>query len=97
MRPNVIGLGDITMNGLPGRSTRQTSPHTLRATRERFTPLILDESKFNPVQCIRQYFFADISPHPDELIPVEPVMPYSIADPPGGGKPAAASGQARGA
>ena len=58
-------------------------PHliTLRATRERFTPLILDEPRFNPVECIRQYFFADISPHPDELIPVEPVMPYSMADP----------------
>jgi restriction system protein len=62
---------------------QKIQPHliTLRATRERFRPLILDEPKFNPVECIRQYFFADISPHPDELIPVEPVMPYSMADP----------------
>jgi restriction system protein len=62
---------------------QKIQPHliTLRATRERFTPLILDEPKFNPVECIRQYFFADISPHPDELIPFEPVMPYSMADP----------------
>jgi restriction system protein len=62
---------------------QKIQPHliTLRATRERFTPLILDEPRFNPVECIRQYFFADISPHPDELIPVEPVMPYSMADP----------------
>jgi restriction system protein len=54
---------------------------TLRATRQQFMPLILDEPKFNPVECVRRYFFADISPHPDELIPVEPVMPFSMADP----------------
>jgi restriction system protein len=61
----------------------KTQPHliTLRATREQFTPLVLDEPKFKPVECVRRYFFADISPHPDELIPVEPVMPYSMADP----------------
>jgi restriction system protein len=58
-------------------------PHliTLRATREQFRPLVLDEPKFKPVECVRRHFFADISPHPDELIPVEPVMPYSMADP----------------
>jgi restriction system protein len=58
-------------------------PHliTLRATRQQFTVLILDQPKFNPIECIRRYFFADISPHPDELIPVEPVMPFSMADP----------------
>ena len=62
---------------------QKIQPHliTLRATREQFTPLILDEPKFNPVECVRRYFFADISPHPDELIPVEPVMPFSMADP----------------
>ncbi len=62
---------------------QKIQPHliTLRATREQFIPLILDEPKFKPVECLRRYFFADISPHPDELIPVEPVMPYSMADP----------------
>lgn len=62
---------------------QKIQPHliTLRATREKFTTLILDEPKFNPVECLRRYFFADISPHPDELIPVEPVMPFSMADP----------------
>jgi restriction system protein len=62
---------------------QKVQPHliTLRATREQFAALILDEPKFNPVECVRRYFFADISPHPDELIPVEPVMPYSMADP----------------
>jgi len=58
-------------------------PHliTLRATREQFRPLVLNEPKLKPVECVRRHFFADISPHPDELIPVEPVMPYSMADP----------------
>jgi restriction system protein len=62
---------------------QKIQPHliTLRATREQFLRLVLDEPKFNPVECVRKYFFADVSPHPDELIPVEPVMPYSMADP----------------
>jgi hypothetical protein len=29
-----------------------------------------------------QVLVADVSPHPDELIPVAPVMPYGLADPP---------------
>jgi restriction system protein len=62
---------------------QKIQPHliTLRATREQFSRLVLDEPKFKPVECVRKYFFADVSPHPDELIPVEPVMPYSMADP----------------
>jgi restriction system protein len=58
-------------------------PHliTLRATRDQFKKLILDEPKLKPVECVRRHFFADVSPHPDELIPVEPVMAYSMADP----------------
>jgi len=62
---------------------QKIQPHliTLRATRQQFTVLLLDQPKFNPVECVRRYFFADISPHPDELIPVEPVMPFSMADP----------------
>jgi restriction system protein len=54
---------------------------TLRATLDKFRELVLDEPRFNPVECIRRHFFADISPHPDELIPVDPVMPFSMADP----------------
>ena len=54
---------------------------TLRATLGKFRELVLDEPRFNPVECIRRHFFADISPHPDELIPVDPVMPFSMADP----------------
>jgi restriction system protein len=70
----------MTIDPLTGQTIQ---PHliTLRATREQFAPLILDQPKFQPVACVRRYFFADVSPHPEELIPVEPVMPYSMADP----------------
>jgi restriction system protein len=69
-----------TIDPLTGQTIQ---PHliTLRATREQFAPLILNQPKFQPVACVRRYFFADVSPHPEELIPVEPVMPYSMADP----------------
>lgn len=62
---------------------QRIKPHliTLRATREQFAPLVLSEPKFKPVECVRRHFFADVSLHPDELAPVEPVMPYSMADP----------------
>ncbi|MFI6801086.1 restriction endonuclease [Streptosporangium canum] len=62
---------------------KRIEPHliTLRATREQFSALVLDEPKFKPVECVRRHFFADVSPHPDELVPVEPVMPFTMADP----------------
>jgi len=62
---------------------QKIQPHliTLRATRQQFQALVLDEPTFNAVKCVRRYFFADISPHPEELIPVEPVVPFSMADP----------------
>ncbi|MFE6858454.1 restriction endonuclease [Nocardia sp. NPDC057668] len=54
---------------------------SMRATRDQFTPLVLDEPKFNPVECVHKHFFARISPHPDELIAVDPVMTFDMADP----------------
>jgi restriction system protein len=62
---------------------QRIEPHliTLRATREQFARLVLNEPKFKPVECIRRHFFADVSPHPDELIAVEPVMSFDMADP----------------
>jgi restriction system protein len=81
MISTVVFNGRVTtIDPLTGQTIQ---PHliTLRATREQFAPLILDQPKFQPVACVRRYFFADVSPHPEELIPVEPVMPYSMADP----------------
>ena len=42
---------------------------------------MLAEPRFDPVASIKRHFFAAISQHPEELKPVEPVMPFSRADP----------------
>lgn len=52
---------------------------TLRANREQFTGLIL--ANVDPVACVRKYFAADVSPHPEELQAVQPVMEFKMADP----------------
>jgi len=52
---------------------------TLRATRDQFTPLVLE--RVQPVACLRRYFAADISEHPDELQAVSPVLAFDMADP----------------
>ena len=54
---------------------------SMRATRDKFDELLLTEPRFDPVASIRRHFFAAISPHPEELKAVEPVMPFSRADP----------------
>jgi len=54
---------------------------SMRATREKFDELVLTEPRFDPVASIKRHFFAVISLHPEELKPIEPVMPFSRADP----------------
>ena len=54
---------------------------SMRATREKFDELVLTEPRFDPVASIKRHFFAAISQHPEELKEVEPVMPFSQADP----------------
>lgn len=52
---------------------------TLRATRDQFAPLVLERVK--PVECVRRYFAADVSEHPEELAAVPPVLEFDMADP----------------
>ena len=54
---------------------------SVRATREKFNELVLTEPRFDPVASIKRHFFATISPHPEELKAVEPVMLFERADP----------------
>lgn len=54
---------------------------SMRATRDQFGKLVLTEPRFDPVASVTRHFFAAISPHPDELKGVEPVMPFNRADP----------------
>jgi restriction system protein len=42
---------------------------------------VLSEPLFDPVASITRHFFAAISPHPEELRAIDPVMPFSRADP----------------
>ena len=54
---------------------------SVRATKEKFEELILSEPRFDPVASIKRHFFATISKHPEELEAIDPVMPFSRADP----------------
>lgn len=54
---------------------------SMRATKEKFEELVLSEPRFDPVASIKRHFFATISAHPEELTAIEPVMPFSQADP----------------
>jgi restriction system protein len=69
-----------TVDPATGRKTRPILI-SMRATREKFDELVLAEPRFDPVASITRHFFAAISQHPEELKPVEPVMPFSRADP----------------
>jgi restriction system protein len=46
---------------------------TLRATREQFETVDLSEPAFDPVECVRGYFHADIGPSPAEMLAAERV------------------------
>lgn len=52
---------------------------TLRATRDQFEQIRLQH--VDPVACVRKYFAADVSRHPEELQEVTPVMNFDMADP----------------
>ncbi|MCX2729695.1 restriction endonuclease [Saccharopolyspora sp. NFXS83] len=52
---------------------------TLRATREHFNQVNLRE--VDPVQCVKKHFAADVSPHPEESVPVAPLLSFNMADP----------------
>ncbi len=78
-------VSTVVFNGIVEAIDRSTGQKvepcliTLRATRDQFAPLILRE--VDPVACVRKYFAADVSAHPDELQAVEPVMNFNMADP----------------
>ncbi len=46
---------------------------TLRATREQFETVDLSEPAFDPVECVRGYFRADIGPSSAEMLAAQPV------------------------
>jgi restriction system protein len=81
MVSTVVFNGHVdTVDPATGRNIRPPLI-SMRATREKFDELVLAEPRFDPVASIKRHFFAAISPHPEELKAVEPVMPFSRADP----------------
>jgi hypothetical protein len=81
MVSTVVFNGHVdTVDPATGRKIRP-SLISMRATREKFDELVRTEPRFDPVASIKRHFFAAISPHPEELKAVEPVMPFSRADP----------------
>lgn len=81
MVSTVVFNGHVdTVDPATGRKIRPPMI-SVRATREKFDELVLAEPRFDPAASIKRHFFAAISPHPEELKAVEPVMPFSRADP----------------
>jgi restriction system protein len=81
MVSTVVFTGHVdTIDPATGQKT-QPPLISMRATREKFDELVLTEPRFDPVASIKRHFFAAISQHPEELKPVDPVMPFSQADP----------------
>jgi restriction system protein len=81
MVSTVVFNGHVdTIDPATGQKT-QPPLISMRATRDKFDELVLAEPRLDPVASIKRHFFAAISPHPEELKPVVPVMPFSQADP----------------
>ncbi|MFI7062235.1 restriction endonuclease [Kribbella sp. NPDC050124] len=75
----VVFNGMVESVDLPTGQTVRPCLITLRATKEQFQALVLDQ--LDPVACVRHYFSAEVSRHPEELQPVEPVLEFDLADP----------------
>ncbi len=75
----VVFNGMVESVDLPTGQTVRPCLITLRATRDQFKALVLDQ--LDPVACVRHYFSAEVSRHPEELQPVEPVLEFDLADP----------------
>ncbi len=73
----VNGVVD-TLDPATGQPTRPCLL-TLRATRDHFERV--DLRNVDPVKCVRQHFAAAVSPHPEELAAVQPVLRFDMADP----------------
>jgi restriction system protein len=65
----VVFSGRVQGTGPPG----QRHIITLRATREQFETLDLSEPEFDPVECVRGYYHADICPGSAETLAAERV------------------------
>jgi restriction system protein len=52
---------------------------SVQAMRDAFAEIVLDEPELDPKACLRGYLNALISPHPWDLVPVEPVLKFDLS------------------
>lgn len=75
----------VVVNGMIDQVDRATGQDvrrcliSLRATREKFEGIRID--RVDSVECVRRHFAAEVSEHPDELLAVDPVIAFDMADP----------------
>ncbi|MET8858658.1 restriction endonuclease [Streptomyces sp. NPDC004579] len=80
--PSLVNV--VTFNGHVNAKDRATGKAirpclvSLRATRETFEDLVLDEPELDPVQSLR-FLNAIVSQHPYDLEPVRPVVTFDLA------------------
>jgi restriction system protein len=52
---------------------------SVQAMRDAFAEIVLDEPELDPKACLHGYLNALISPHPWDLVPVEPVLKFDLS------------------
>lgn len=52
---------------------------SVQAMRDAFAEIVLDEPELDPRRCLKGYLNAIISPHPYDLVPVEPVLKFDLS------------------
>jgi restriction system protein len=52
---------------------------SLRVTRDVFAGISLDKPELDPIDCVRKYLRATVSPHPYDLEPVRPMVEFDLS------------------
>ncbi len=78
-------VGGIVFNGYVSAKDRATGKPvrplliSVQAMRDAFAEIVLDEPELDPKRCLKGYLNAIISPHPYDLVPVEPVLKFDLS------------------
>jgi restriction system protein len=78
-------VSGIVFNGYVSAKDRATGKPvrplvlSVQAMRDAFEEIVLDEPELDPKVCLTSAFNALISPHPYDLVPVEPVLKFDLS------------------
>lgn len=78
-------VSGIVFNGYVSAKDRATGKPirplliSTHATRDEFAEILLDEPELDPVQCLRGYLNAVVSPHPYDFEAVRPVVQFDLS------------------